>query len=204
MLRRYQQFIFGVLASLCITALLLIVARRPAGHPVILPPAPTVRPLRVYVTGAVVAPGVYSLPPASIAQDALQAAGGAGPQADLSQINLARPLADGDQLAVPTLAPTASPAPAITDRPDTPGIDGAAPVGTPPPPPTAADQKINLNSATVTELDTLPGIGPVIAQRIVDYRTQHGPFARPEDLLEVSGIGEATFNRIKESVVVGP
>jgi competence protein ComEA len=193
MLRRYQQFLFGLLAGLCATALLLIIARRPAGHPVLLPPAPTARPLRIYVAGAVVAPGVYSLPPGSIVQDALAAAGGAGPRADLGQINLAQPLVDGDQLDIPTLAPTEGPA-------STPASGAGAPTLAP----LAAGQKINLNTATAAELDALPGIGPVIAQRIVDYRAQHGPFARPEDLMEVSGIGEATFNRIKDAVVVSP
>jgi competence protein ComEA len=200
MLRRYQQFLFGLLAGLCATALLLIIARRPAEHPVILPPAPTARPLRVFVTGAVVAPGVYSLPQGSIAQDALTAAGTTYPWADLSHINLAQPLVDGDQLAIPAMTPSPEPA----DQPTTvgPGPATAWPVTTPAPAATA--QKINLNTATATELDTLPGIGPVMAQRILDYRAQHGPFARPEDLLEVSGIGETTFNRIKEAVVVGP
>ncbi len=193
MLRRHQQFLFGLLAGLCATALLLIIARRPAGHPVLLPPAPTARPVRIYVTGAVVTPGVYQLPPGSIAQDALAAAGGAGPGADLSHINLAQPLVDGDQLNIPALAPTAGPA-------STPATGAGAPALAPP----AADQKININTATTAELDALPGIGPVIAQRIIDYRTQHGPFARPEDLMEVSGIGEVTFNHIKDAVVVGP
>jgi competence protein ComEA len=203
MLRRYQQFLFGALASLGITALLLIVARRPAGHPVSLPPAPTARPLRVYVTGAVAAPGVYPLPPGSIAQDAIGAAGGANPQADLSRINLAQPLVDGDQLDVPALVPTISPAAAATGRPVAPS-PGTPSLGAPTPQPKGPGQPINLNTATVAEFDLLPGIGPVIAQRIVDYRAQHGPFARPEDLMEVSGIGEATFNRIREAVVVGP
>jgi len=195
MLRRYQQFLFGLLAGLCVTALLLIIARRPAGHPVLLPPAPTPRPLRIYVTGAVAAPGVYHLPPGSIAEDALAAAGGARPGADLSSINLAQPLVDGDQLDIPVLRPTESPAP---------GGAPASGAGAPALAPLTADQKINLNTATASELDALPGIGPVIAQRILDYRAQHGPFARPEDLMEVSGIGEATFNRIKDDVVVGP
>jgi len=193
MLRRYQQFLFGLLAGLCATALLLIVARRPAGRPVILPVTPTPRPLRVYVSGAVTAPGVYRLPPGAVAQDALNAAGGASLQADLSEINLAQPLADGDQIDIPTSAPAPKLAPASTADP-----------GAPTALPSTQDRKINLNTATAAELDTLPGIGPVIAQRIVDYRAQHGPFARPEDLMEVDGIGEAAFNRIKEAVVVGP
>ncbi len=193
MLRRYQQFLFGLLAALCAAALLLIVARRPAGHPVILPVTPTPRPLRVYVSGAVAAPGVYRLPPGAVAQDALNAAGGAGLQADLREINLAQPLADGDQIDIPTAAPAPRLAPASTADP-----------GAPSPLPVTQDRKINLNTATAAELDTLPGIGPVIAQRIVDYRAQHGPFARPEDLMEVDGIGETIFNRIKEAVVVGP
>ena len=193
MLRRYQPFLFGLLAGLCATALLLIIARRPAEHAVILPPAPTARPLRVFVNGAVATPGVYRLPPGSIAQDALSAAGSVSPQADLSRVNLAQPLLDGDELDIPTRVPTGSPAPTQ-----------ASGQGVPTPASLAVDQKINLNTATAAELDVLPGIGPVIAQRILDYRTQHGPFAHPEDLLEVSGIGEATFNRIKDAVVVGP
>jgi competence protein ComEA len=195
MVRRYQQFLFGFLAGLCATVLLLIIARRPAGYPVKLAPAPTAQPLRIYISGAVAAPGVYALPPGSIAQDALNAASGAGEQADLSHLNLAQPLVDGDRLDVPTLAPTGSPASASTPASGA-GISTLTP--------TTAGQKINLNTATAAELDALPGIGPVIAERIVDYRTQHGPFARPEDLMEVSGIGEATFNRIKDDVVVTP
>jgi competence protein ComEA len=201
MLRRYQPFLLGLLASLGVTALLLIVARRPTGHPVILPPAPTARPLRVYVTGAVATPGVYALPPGSIAQDALMAAGGASPWADFGHFNLAQPLVDGDRLDLPALPPS----PAPTDRPAAAtGISPTPASPATPPVPTATAQKINLNTATAAELDTLPGIGPVIAQRILEYRAQHGPFARPEDLMEVAGIGEATFNRIKEAVSVGP
>jgi competence protein ComEA len=193
MLRRYQQFLFGLLAGLCATALLLIIARRPAEHPVILPPAPTARPLRVFVTGAVATPGVYRLPPGSIAQDALSAAGSVSLQADLSRVNLAQPLLDGDQLDIPTRVPTSNPAPTQAS-----GQTAPTPVSPP------VGQKINLNTATAAELDSLPGIGPVMAQRILDYRAQHGPFARSEDLLEVSGIGEATFNRLKDAVIVGP
>lgn len=202
MLRRYQPFLFGLLAGLCATVLLLIIARRPAGRPVLLPPAPTARPLRIYVTGAVAAPGVYSLPPGSIVQDALIAAGTAYPWADFSHINLAQPLMDGDQVNIPPLPPSPAPtaaSPAAGLMP----TEAASP-GTPTPLPAATRPKINLNTATAAELDALPGIGPVIAQRILDYRAQHGPFARPEDLMEVSGIGEATFNRLRDEVVVGP
>lgn len=130
----------------------------------------------VDVAGAVHRPGVFELPAGSRVIDALDAAGGPLPRADTTPLNLARLLADGEQVLVPRR--------------------GASPVGaaTPPVPGSStAPAQLDLNTATFEQLDGLPGIGPVLAQRILDWRTANGGFASIDQLQEVSGIGEATF-----------
>lgn len=143
--------------------------------------------LFVHVAGAVARPGVYELPPGARVIDGIDAAGGARPDADLTAINLARPLTDGERVYIPRRGEV--PAQAATG-PDPGG--GAAP----------ADGKVNINTATAAQLEELPGIGEVIAQRIVDYRTQHGPFKTVRDLLKVEGIGQKKFESIEDYVTV--
>src|SRR4029077_1799937 len=112
MLSRYQQVLYGFLLGLLTTGIILVVARRPPGHPVLLQDPPTPTRLRVHVVGAVAAPGVYALPPGSIWQDAINAAGGPTARADLNHINLAQLIVDGDQINVPEapeLFPSATP-----------------------------------------------------------------------------------------------
>ncbi|MGH2523524.1 MAG: helix-hairpin-helix domain-containing protein [Anaerolineales bacterium] len=208
---RYGQTLYGLLLGLLATGVLLVVARRPPGHPVQLQEPPTPVPLRIHVTGAVASPGVYPLPRGSIIQDAITAAGGPTERADLSHINLAQLLVDGDQVIVPDLPPTATPvpptptlAPTITVGPGTP-TPTPLPTSTPAPttpPASAVGGKININTATLAELDTLPRIGPAIAQRIIDYRTANGPFRSIEEIMEVSGIGPAIFEQIKDLITV--
>ena len=170
--------IFGLLAWVLVSFL----NRRAPAQPVTLPLPPTPLPLRVHVSGAVAAPGVYDLPPGSIVEDAIAAAGGATANASLAGLNLARVLRDGDQVMVAETQPTAA--------------GGAASAGE------AAGQLLNLNTATVAQLETLPGIGPALAQRIVDYRTANGPFGSLDDLLDVSGIGPAKLDAIRDLVIV--
>ena len=213
MLGRYRQFLYGLLLSLLVTGALLVVSRRPPGHPVQLLEPPTPLQLRVHVTGGVARPGVYALPRGSIWQDAVNAAGGPTALADLNHVNLAQAIVDGDQIVVPELIPTATPhpptstpIPTVTVGPGTPSptpppTDTPAPASTSAPP---AGAKININTATAAELEALPRIGPAIAQRIVDYRTEHGPFARIEDVTNVTGIGPATFAAIQDLITVGP
>ena len=213
MLGRYQQFLYGLLLALLVTGALLVVSRRPPGHPVQLLEPPTPLPLRVHVTGAVVHPGVYALPRGSIWQDAITAAGGPTALGDVSRINLAQLIVDGDQIVVPALipsatprAPTSTPAPTVTVGPGTPSPT-APPTDTPAPTTSGAASaggKININTAAAAELETLPRIGPAIAQRIIDYRTANGPFASIEDIMKVKGIGPATFEKIKDLITVGP
>jgi competence protein ComEA len=209
-----RRFIYGVLyglgLALAVTGILLVAARRPPGQPVTLAEAPTPAPVRVYVLGAVATPGVYALPRGSIVEEALRAAGGALPNADLSGLNLAQALQDGDRVNVAEVVPTATPLPpTVTVGPGTPS---------PTPPPTATETptpsrslslpvsgaKVNINTATLAELDTLPRIGPAIAQRIIDYRTANGDFKRIEDIQNVRGIGPATFEQLKDLITVGP
>lgn len=145
----------------------------------------------VHIAGAVAKPGVYELAAGARVIDGLTAAGGATAQADVSSINLARPLTDGERVYIPRRGevPAADP-----------GAAAAAPSGTGGA--GASSDKVNINTATASELEELPGIGEVIAQRIVDYRTQHGPFKTIRDLLKVEGIGEKKFESIQDHVTV--
>lgn len=160
-------------------------------------PTPTPAPVRVYVTGAVVKSDVYFLPAGSIIRDAIEAAGGLAPEADAERINQALELKDQQQIHVPRQGETDAPPPVQggSTQPETtePG-SGPAP-GSP-------SGAININTANLEQLDSLPGIGPAIAQRIIDYRETVGNFTRIEDITEVSGIGEATFAKIKDMIVV--
>lgn len=144
----------------------------------------------VHVAGAVAAPGLYRLPGGSRVDDGLVAAGGPLPGAALDGLNLARPLTDGEQVVVPVTGVgegSAAPAP------------GAAPS----PLAVRPDGKVDLNRATVQDLDALPGIGPVLAQRIVSHREEHGLFKTVGTLRDVPGIGERTFQQLAPLVVVG-
>ena len=135
----------------------------------------------VDVTGAVNTPGVYSLTASSRVIDAIKAAGGSASGADLSTINLARVLADGEQIYVDAATTNSK------------GVRVATPKRSGP---------ININRATVGDFDSLDGIGPVIANRIVAYRKTHGPFITIEDLQNVSGIGAAKFSQSKSKIRV--
>lgn len=140
--------------------------------------------LVVDVAGWVRRPGVYELHEGDRVIDALQAAGGARHGAALASLNLAAPLTDGVQVLVPRAAPGASSG--AVDP-----ITGAA-----------VPARININTASAADLEALPGIGEVLAQRIVDYRTQNGPFTSVDQLVDVSGIGDAILADIRDSVTV--
>lgn len=158
--------------------------------------------LVVHVSGAVTSPGVVRLPPGARVDDALHAAGGATGEAELAAVNLARPVVDGEQIHVPVPGEeppaVAAPAPAADAPPagDAGAGDGAAGGG-------GADVGlIDLNTASVAELDELPGVGPAIAQRIVDHREQNGRFESVDQLEEVSGIGPATLEKMRDRATV--
>ncbi len=177
----------------------LLVTRRPTTEPIeIIPPptsaftapvaSPTPGPLRVDVAGAVKTPGVYTLPRGSLVSDAITAAGGAASDADLDRINKALALQDGAQVYVPRIA---QPMPTLINPPASPPVTRGGQIP-------AAGKLVNLNTASTEELDTLPGVGPATAQRIIEGR----PYGVVEDLLRVKGIGQATFDKLKDFVTV--
>jgi competence protein ComEA len=139
--------------------------------------------LVVHVVGSVRRPGLYRLRDGARIADAVRRAGGASRGADLAALNLAAPLVDGVQVLVPSVQATSSP--------DTGGEPGVG---------TAAGGVISLSSATVEELDELPGVGPITAQKIVDYRDEHGPFASVDDLDAVPGVGPTRIEQLRELV----
>jgi competence protein ComEA len=150
-------------------------------------PSPSPPIVVVDVAGWVRRPGVYEMHQGDRVIDALQAAGGAKPGANLTSVNLAAVLSDAQQILVTKRGSLGSGAGGG------PGGTGAA--GGP-------EAKINLNTATLDQLETLPGIGEVLGQRVIDYREQHGPFHSVDDLLNVSGIGPSHLADIKDSVTV--
>jgi competence protein ComEA len=158
------------------------------GGPTPGPTATVAKVLLVHVAGWVRQPGVYELHEGDRVVDAIEAAGGARPKADLTTINLAALLTDGLQIVVAKEG-AAGPGPPASGT----SIGGA---GGP------QSDIININTATLDQLETLPGIGEVLAQRILDYRTEHGPFKSVEDLLDVSGIGDARLADLKPHITV--
>jgi competence protein ComEA len=157
-----------------------VVVQQPTARPAPSPAVPAL--LVVHLSGEVIAPGVYQLPVGARIDDALKAAGGPTLDGDIQRLNLAARLADGQQIVVPKRA---NPMLAIYS-------------GSPSPTP----GRLNLNVASVAELDRLPGVGPVTAQRIVAYREQHGPFTSIEQLRQANLVNASTFEKVKELVAV--
>ena len=189
-LERYRWLLFLGIVVLALGALGLLQVIRPAPQPMRLSTAnplptqsltPTPYTLRVYVSGAVHNPDVYTLLQDSIVKDAMEAAGGPTGDADLERINLALPVSDGQHVHVPRMGEEYPPVQPPSGQPATGG-------------------KVNINTADPDLLESLPGIGPALAQRIVDHRQTHGPFERIEDITEVSGIGDAIFESIQDLI----
>lgn len=152
----------------------------------------------VHVLGAVASPGVYELGPDARVVDAIAAAGGLADDADTAQINLARPAVDGEQIYVPKVGETPPEAPGVAAEPGTnDGANGGANGSG-----AGSGGLVNLNTASAAALETLPRIGPAMAQRIIDYRDANGGFSAIEELKEVSGIGDATFEQLEPLVTV--
>jgi competence protein ComEA len=184
-LKLILYMISGILFGLFIAAIVWVVARNPTGTAVTLRPVPTEKPIIIHITGAVPRPGVYALPKGARVQDGISAAGGFLAEAAKEGINLARELEDGEQLDISY-------------------IEGFTPViATPVETFIPTTDLININTATVDELDELPGIGPTTAQKIVEYRDSRGPFLSIDDIVNVSGIGPTTYDRIKTLITVG-
>ena len=155
-------------------------------------PSPTPALLLVHVAGWVRPPGVYEFREGDRVIDAVQAAGGPKHGADLNSLNLASPLTDGTQIVVPKRS-----APAGSTSSTAPAGSGAT-TGTS----SSPGATVNINTADATALEVLPGIGEVISQRIVDYRTENGPFASVDDLEKVSGIGPSIMGDVRDMETV--
>ncbi len=175
---RPQETVILAAATLMLAAAgVLLVARRPA-PPIRIIEAPTTSELAVQVDGAVARPGIYRLVSGARVADALAAAGGVSADADLGAMNRVRRVRDGEHIVVPRAAAPGS-------------ISASGPLAT-----------LDLNSATAEALESLPGVGPVVARRIVEYRSSHGGFRRVEDLLQVKGVGPRLLERLRARVVI--
>ncbi|MFN8421342.1 MAG: ComEA family DNA-binding protein [Anaerolineae bacterium] len=182
MLERFKYPILAAVAVAILVGVIALVTYRPT--PVVItinPPLPTgtPAPIKVYVTGAVVAPNMYDLALGSRVQDAVSAAGGFTANADRLSVNIARVLQDGEQVHVLEVGAT-NPTPlALTSQP------------------------VNVNTASAAELQTLPNCSASLAQAIIDYRAQNGPFRSMDDLDKVSGVGPKTLESWQGRVVFG-
>jgi competence protein ComEA len=184
--RHALVLVAGAIVALLLGTRLLHRSQAAAIPPPVRPPAAASAPARrevvVDVVGAVLRPGLYRLREGDRIADALAHAGGAARKADLSAVNLAAPLADGEQVVVPRRGP-----PGTFGAAASPG--SAAPAG-----------PVHLNTATLEQLDTLPGVGPVTAQKILDYRTKHGAFSSVDELDAVPGIGPSRLETLRDLV----
>ncbi len=192
------QFLLVFCCGAIVSAVLLTLNRRVLPAPILIePPAPTPTanptetpgPVRVFVSGAVKVPDVYQFAPNSILKEAIEKAGGFESEANTAVINLALPLEDGMQVYVPLLTDTAVPPIISNVIPESSRDD-------------SSNSLLNINSATLDDLDALPGIGPSTAQKILDFRDANGLFLSIEEIMLVSGIGEAKFAQIETLITV--
>lgn len=187
MFHKFSDVLLGVLFGLLSAGLILLVCRPGSDTAVLLRPPPTSQPIKVDVDGAVGVPGVYSLPAGSRVEDAVKAAGGLEDNAYRGAVNLAEILEDGMHLYIPVRIPEANQADqAEISQPSTSRSVGV----------------VNINFASQEILESLPGIGPVTAEAIISFRSEQ-PFSRIEDLQKVTGIGPATYEKLKGRITVG-
>ncbi len=189
--------LLGVMAGFVLAGTLIFVSRAPAGEPIVLEAAPTEAPIAVHVIGAVPRPGLYEFSDGARVQDAIDAAGGLLASANANGMNLAALLEDGQQLDVPYGEGQATDP--FANTVELPGAENT-PSGNSSD--TSNAELININTASLEELDSLPGIGPTTAQKIIDYREENGPFSVIEDIQNVSGIGPSTFENIQDLISV--
>lgn len=196
-MRNALYVLLGVMAGFVLAGTLVFVARAPSGETIALQPAPTQAPIAVHVIGAVPRPGLYEFSEGARVQDAVDAAGGLLASANPNALNLAALLEDGQQLDIP-YSDGEAPADPSTNSFELPESTGEPTDGE-----SLSDEElVDINTASLEELDSLPGIGPTTAQKIIDYREENGPFAVIEDIQNVSGIGPATFENIKDLITV--
>jgi competence protein ComEA len=192
----------GAMLGAILMAVGLVLAKQERPAPIIIEPAPptatpvataTPGPINVYVSGAVRQVGVYQLPPESLVADAIRLAGDFTAEAASERVNLAQRLVDGMQIHVPRLQEVGVGGEAEQPVIQVPAQALSGEMG---------DSLVNINTAGPAELDALPGIGPATAANIIAHREANGPFARIEDIMDVSGIGPAKFEQMKELITV--
>jgi competence protein ComEA len=188
----------GIILGLLSAGVILLASAPPRGQDITLLPPPSPIPFQVQISGAVQHPGVYELPPGSRLQDAIDLAGGFTIDANISTLNLAAQLEDGIRVDVPYQNQVSIQT--ATEQDPTKDETFLSPAT--PSPSASLTDLININTADQSTLETLSGIGPVIASRIITFRDQNGPFLDIFDIQKVSGIGPATFDKIKDYITV--
>lgn len=176
---------------------LVLTAASPSPEVAASPGAPA--EVMVYVCGAVRRPGVVRLPAGARVSDAIDLAGGPTGRAELAAVNLAAKIADGQQIFVPERAASGAASGSATVAP---GAAAAGVAGASAAAPAAPGALVNLNTASLQELESLSGVGPSTAQKIIDYRTANGGFTSIEQLMDVPGIGDAKFAAVKDSITI--
>lgn len=179
----WHKILFGVFSGLIAAAVLLVFSNQPHGKSIELPPLPSPVPYQIYISGEVIHPGVYQLPVGSRVQQAIDSSGGLTENADIEAINLAARLTDGSRIDIPR----------IGEKPVE-IVRGGEVMGL----------LIDINTATLEELMTLPGIGEDKASQIIQYREEQGRFITIEEIQKIKGIGPVTFENIKSLIMVAP
>ncbi len=194
-MKYWQPLLLGILLGFLFSAALFLVISPSRGKAIGLSLPPTPAPLVIYITGAVNHPGMYPLARSSRVSDAIEAAGGLLASADQTAINLAARLVDGQKIVIPDILQ-----PVSANGVETPqakqnetNSSGITP---------SQENPLNLNTASQEDFDQLPGIGPTRAADIVAYRTQHGAFKTADEIMDVPGIGQGTFDQIKNLIYV--
>lgn len=185
------KFAFVILGTIFSVGMILYLAQKPSGDAVLLRPPPTPMPIKVHVSGGIMVEGVYTLPVGSRVLDAIEAAGGLAPEANPAGINLASYLEDGEYIFIPAGSTESE----LFEGLDHEILDNNE----------SDDYSllININTANQEVLETLPGIGPVLAEEIISYRETQGYFENIEEVIEVRGIGQVIFDQIRELITVG-
>lgn len=184
-MKPWQSILLGFFIGIICTGLLFLVFSQPRGEPIKLLPSATPEPIRVYITGAIKNPGVYSVLKNDVLSDLIRTAGGLTTKAEIGSLNLAQPLSDGEKYFIPD----------DTYQPEQINKNTGPVVST-------IRLLININTADQDELSSLPGIGKSKATDIINYRKQYGFFSKIEDIQNVSGIGPGIYDKIKGLICV--